>query len=60
MSILSGSSVILTSNLSCTWLRTSESEAEETKVSAKPLVPKRPALPTYKPKNQQLKIISFE
>jgi hypothetical protein len=73
VSICSGSSLMSTSNLSCTfqtwetivrpnpatwtatklraerhtWLRTSESEAEETKVIASPFVPKRPALPTW-------------
>ena len=46
VSICSGSSLMSTSNRSCTWLRTSESEADETKVMASPLVPKRPALPT--------------
>lgn len=30
-----------------TWLRTSESEADATKVMARPLVPNLPALPTY-------------
>lgn len=30
-----------------TWLRTSESDADETNVIASPLVPNLPALPTY-------------
>lgn len=31
-----------------TWLRISESEADDTKVIARPLVPNLPALPTWK------------
>ena len=38
-----------------TWLRTSESDVDETNVIASPLVPNLPALPTYE--KQQPKAI---
>ena len=46
VSICSGSSLISTSNRSCTASSTAESSSEPMKVMARPLVPKRPALPT--------------
>lgn len=39
-----------------TWLRTSESEEEDTNVIARPFVPKRPALPTWIESNRSKKI----
>jgi len=46
VSICSGNSLISTSNRSCTASSTAESSSEPMKVMARPLVPKRPALPT--------------
>ena len=46
VSICSGSSLISTSNRSCTASSTAESSSDPMKVMARPLVPKRPALPT--------------
>lgn len=48
MSISSGSSLILTSKRSCTSLRILASFSSDTNVMAKPLVPNRPALATWK------------
>lgn len=48
MSISSGSSLILTSKRSCTSLRILASFSSDTNVIAKPLVPNRPALATWK------------
>jgi hypothetical protein len=47
-SISSGSSVMVTSKRSCTLFNVWASSASETKVIAKPLVPKRPARATWK------------
>ena len=46
LSILSGRGLMSTSKRSCTWFSTSESFSDDTKVMARPLVPKRPARPT--------------
>lgn len=47
-STLSGRGLMSTSNLSWTWFKTAESCSEATNVMARPLVPKRPARPTWK------------
>lgn len=52
MSISSGSSLMLTSKRSCTSLRILASFSSDTNVIAKPLVPKRPALATWKEKGK--------
>lgn len=57
-SIFSGSGLISTSNRSCTALRTAESSCDETKVMASPLVPKRPARPTYAEIKRSVKVVS--
>ena len=49
-SILSGKSLISTMNLALTSSIVSSSSLEEMKLMAAPLVPKRPALPTWKGK----------
>ena len=47
MSISSGSSATLTSKRSCTSFRVLASVSSDTKVTARPLVPKRPARATW-------------
>ena len=52
-SISSGSSVMLTSNRSCTSFSTMASAPSDTKVMASPFVPNRPARATCQPHHQQ-------